>query len=117
MKLYIKILKFIIPYWKSIVVSILLTFIYVLFNNLSLWVTVNFVEEIFSPEYVEGKVSTGKPVDENISDPSIYQTINLFIKDLLIQVDRYDTLIAVCIVIFLSYLILEILSIFSFVPR
>jgi len=114
MKLYLKIIKFIIPYWKSIVVSILLTFIYVLFNNLSLWVTVNFVEEIFSPEYIEGNIadSVGMSDAEVDTDDGIYQTINLFIKDLLIQPDRYDTLIAVCIVIFLSYFIKNI-SIYS----
>jgi ATP-binding cassette, subfamily B, bacterial MsbA len=110
MKLYIKILKFIAPYWKSIVVSIMLTFVYVSFNNLSLWVTVNFVEEIFSPEYMEGVVKKApeEPLKDQSPEKGVYHSINSYIKDILIQEDRYNTLIAVCIVIFLSFLIKNI---------
>lgn len=118
-KIYPKILKYVIPYWKSITISILLTFVYVIFNNFSLWVVVNFVEEIFSPEYIQNsnpniKNTIPDPVKNNLSneEQGIYQTINKAIKSILIQDDRYDTLKAVCIVIFLSYLIKNI-SIYS----
>ena len=108
MKLYLKILHFIIPYWKSISIAVLLTFIYVIFNNLSLWVVVNFVEEIFSSDYVNA-VKQVAPVNEvattTVNEVNLYRTINNFIKGILIQEDRYQTLIAVCFVIFCAYLI------------
>lgn len=123
MKLYAQILRFILPYWKSIVVSISLTFVYVLFNNLSLWVTVNFVNEIFSPAYVQNEAITTGAQEEVPSDSlvqsqtessldkdkeSIYNHINQFIKKFLIYEDRYDTLMAVCFVIFISFFIKNI---------
>lgn len=111
MKLYFKILKFITPYWKSISVAILLTIIYVLFNNLSLWVVVNFVNEIFSPEYLDGitnAVQAQKEIVTTKGHITLYKTINNFIKSIIIQKDKESTLIAVCIVILFSYLIKNI---------
>ena len=57
MQLYLKVIKFIAPYWKSIAASLLLTLFYVLFNNLSLWISVDFVRELFSSDYVTQAVS------------------------------------------------------------
>ena len=96
MQLYLKILGFIKPYWKSILLSLLCTFLYVFFNNLSLWISVDFVQELFSPEYVNETLSTDPEVDPGTSnkelkleklfdltsDFDVYTTINYHIKAL-----------------------------------
>ena len=117
MKLYLKILSFIKPYWKAILSALLLTLLYVLFNNVSLWVSVDFIHEIFSPEYTQAlQDSSARAADsgqvtellQKTSGQSVYKKINRAVKKLLIQDNRYDTLLAVCLVIFLSFLLKNI---------
>ncbi|MCD4692504.1 MAG: hypothetical protein K8R79_06300, partial [Calditrichales bacterium] len=110
MKLYIKILGFVKPFWKVIVVSIILTFFYVLLNNVSLWISVDFIRELFSPENVQTEqvtpVEPKKPSEDekgslqkmfNLNSKlDIYSKINNYIKSVIIKDNRYDTLIVVC---------------------
>lgn len=124
MKLYIKILGFVKPFWKVIVVSIILTFFYVLLNNVSLWISVDFIRELFSPENVQTEqvtpVEPKKPSEDekgslqkmfNLNSKlDIYSKINNYIKSVIIKDNRYDTLIVVCIVIFLSFLLKNIIQ-------
>lgn len=124
MKLYIKILGFVKPFWKVIVVSIILTFFYVLLNNVSLWISVDFIRELFSPENVQTEQVTPVEPKKTSEDEKgnlqkmfnlnskldIYSKINNYIKSVIIKDNRYDTLIVVCIVIFLSFLLKNIIQ-------
>ncbi|MBN2102763.1 ABC transporter ATP-binding protein [bacterium] len=115
MNLYLKILGFLKPFWKLIIVSTLLTFLYVIFNSVSLWVSVDFVRELFTPDMLEQQAEKpDKPAAVNRSVPDgqitdlkskfdVYQKLNRAIKGLIIQEDRFDTLKMVCLVIFLSF--------------
>ncbi len=126
MKLYLKVLKFVQPFWKAILFSFLLTFLYVFFNNVSLWVSVDFIREIFSPEYVEtgqvytvpdstvkteiiDTVTTSAPsmtdiVKNNTKSSRIYDKINNYIKHIIVRDSKKGTLLSVCVVIFLAFL-------------
>jgi subfamily B ATP-binding cassette protein MsbA len=112
MKLYFKILKFILPYWKSITAALVLTLFYVLLNNISLWVSVDFVREIFSPEYMKTDKDAGEDssrqqhIDQLLKESNkltFYQSLNYKVKSFLIRDSREDTLIAVCLIIFISF--------------
>ena len=118
MQLYLKVIKFIAPYWKSIAASLLLTLFYVLFNNLSLWISVDFVRELFSSDYVTQAVSDStesQPAEVSKKDKldkifdstkkfDLYNKINFQIKRILIQDTQIETLKVLCLVIFLSFL-------------
>ncbi|MGD9487937.1 MAG: ABC transporter ATP-binding protein [Calditrichaceae bacterium] len=126
MKLYFKILAFMKPYWKHIILAVFLTLLYVGFNNLSLWISVDFMRELFSPETVVSVENVQPESADNSIIPSeqkkdkiknmfgfsanlsIYDKMNLYIKSVIIQDDRSDTLIVVCFVIFLSFLLKNI---------
>ncbi|KAA3617131.1 MAG: ABC transporter ATP-binding protein [Calditrichaeota bacterium] len=101
MKLYLKILTFIKPYWKAISGAILLTLIYVLFNAISLWVMVDFINEIFSEDIIENRELL-EPGLAKKSD-TIYDAMKVAIRSVIIQDNKYDTLLAVCLVIFLTF--------------
>ena len=73
MKLYFKIIRFIKPYWKLVVLAVFLTFSYVFFNNISLWVSVDFIQEIFSPENIETNVEQNE-IQNNETLDSAQQT-------------------------------------------
>ncbi len=128
MKLYLKILAYLKPLWKLIVVSILLSLFYILFNNVSLWISVDFVRELFSPHEVttvragedqteemmpesrerqEGDLDRLMGVQESVT---IYKKINKAIKGVVIQENRFDTLKMVCLIIFVSFLLKNIVA-------
>jgi subfamily B ATP-binding cassette protein MsbA len=120
MNLYLKIIGFIKPFWKLLLVSTLLTFLYVFFNSISLWVTVDLVKELFSPESVQKSTEAVVAPDgikpENKTDTlslfkpkaGFYERINRSIKQVLIRENRDDTLKLVCILIFLSFFLKNI---------
>lgn len=111
MTLYLKIIRFVKPFWHRILLAVLLTIVYVLFNNLSLWVVINFIEQIFSPEYIASgtsSISQNKVMDNLTGDNSFYNSINDVIEGFLIQEDRFDTLLAVCILILVAFVIKNI---------
>ncbi|NOX88687.1 MAG: ABC transporter ATP-binding protein [Calditrichaeota bacterium] len=128
MKLYFKILGFIKPYWQGILLIVVLTFSYVIFNNLSIWVSVDFVRELFSPAYLQQQSIENKP-DASEQKPAesakpkgisndlqklttntqgIYQKINAKIKSIILKKDRFQTLKIVCLVIFLAFFLKNI---------
>lgn len=110
------------PYWKQIIVVLFLTFLYVLFNNLSLWISVDFVKELFDPAQIErsvtGRAADGDSLlqdsraekteaDEEIAT-GIYYRVKSTIKGFLIQDDPNKTLIIVCLLIFFSFVLKNI---------
>ena len=124
MALYLKILGFLKPYWKRIILSTLLTFLYVFFNMISIWVSVDFMGELFNPTEPESVSDSTHTVVEpesaeeeaDITDAiaplgqlgvrfNAYDRIKRTIKRLIIQEDRFETLKWVCIIIFFSFLL------------
>jgi len=105
MKLYLQVLALIRPYWRHVILVIGLTLLYVLFNNLSLWVSVDFVRELFTEG--SGSSAVGR-VTEISGAKDIYGKINAAIKSYIIQDNKFDTLLVVCFVIFLAFLLKNI---------
>lgn len=124
MKLYFKVLSFIKPYLKGLILILLFTISYVIFNNLSIWISVDFVRELFSPAFVnqtEQTIPVKKAVPNSISKGKekttlekisalkntgngLYQKINKGIKSLILRKNRFRTLELVCLAIFLAFL-------------
>jgi len=125
MKLYLKVLSFIKPFWKHMILVVILAFLYVFFNNLSLWVSVDFVNELFDPTKISGDstrtladssavpAGQGNQLDKMLkmkSSVDIYSRIKSSVKGLIIQQDRGKTLIVVCFVIFFTFLLKNIVQ-------
>jgi len=124
MKLFLKIITFAKQFWKLISLSIILSLLYVIFNNFSLWISVDFIGELF----VSDKTSlVGESLPSNLPVPGLsasdttaqsggngnnvskskglYNRVKLAIKELIIKDDKTETLKIVCILIFLSFLV------------
>ncbi|MBN1779943.1 ABC transporter ATP-binding protein [bacterium] len=122
MNLYAKILGFIKPFWKLIVASTLLTFFYVLFNSVSLWVTVDLVKELFTPEPAVTAKVTEPPADPDAGSgdrlnmirqkADLYNRLNRAVKSVIIQENRDSTLKIVCLLIFLSFFLKNVVFYF-----
>jgi ATP-binding cassette, subfamily B, bacterial MsbA len=126
MKMYLKILRFLKPHWKLILLAVGLSFTYVTFNGISLWVSVDFIQEIFTPETGgSGAVPDAPSVQSSRPAPSasapassamenvqrlkkqlkLTDRMKTVVRRYLVRPDRDDTLKLVCLVIFISFLI------------
>ncbi len=120
MKLYAKIVQFMRPFWKHILSVLILTLFYVFFNNLSLWISVDFIKELFDPAQVTQTASVSDSTQAKITNPAadvmaittkgnnFYHEVKRTIKGWLIRDNRQDTLITVCFLIFLTFLLKNI---------
>lgn len=93
----------------------LLTLLFVVFNNLSLWISVDFLKELFDPVSVEQAKAINKPVDKSnkILDLSgggseIYLQMKNEVKSWIIKETKQETLLSVCFFIFLTFLLKNI---------
>lgn len=111
MKLYFRILSYIKPHWKAVLIGIFFTQSYILFNSISVWVAVDFVSELFatgaqstiSSEHHEQSGSREGALANQLGTRHLYERLNTTIKSIIIQDDKYHTLQVVCLVIFLSF--------------
>lgn len=115
MDLYIKVISFAKPWWKHIVLSFFLTLFYILFNSVSLWVSVDFIQQLFNPDVVTGQADLKTQAKSNqvtklVGGQSFYDELSSGIKNLIVQDNRFDTLKIVCLVIFFSYLFKNIVE-------
>jgi len=121
MRLYLKMLNFLKPHIKWIAIAIVLAFLYVIFNGISLWVSVDFIQEIFTPssqtaqlhnasnENASKAVSPLSGIGKNLTSKKVKNTftdvLKQKIRSLLVRKNKADTLKLVCLVIFLSFLL------------
>ncbi len=118
MKLFLKILRFAKQFWKLILISILLSFFYVLFNNFSLWISVDFIGELFVSEEStsgsapgiqdSGEQNTSVVTEAVSKSNGLYDQIKFGVKDLIVRESKTETLKIVCILILLSFIIKNI---------
>jgi subfamily B ATP-binding cassette protein MsbA len=119
-----KILRFLKPHWKMILLSVGLALAYVTFNGISLWVSVDFIQELFVPTASPaGPHGESLTVDHPAAEPQsrvpsavenarrlnkqlkLTDRLKLVVKKLLVRPERDDTLKLVCLVIFVSFLL------------
>jgi subfamily B ATP-binding cassette protein MsbA len=127
MKLFLKIITFAKQFWKLITLSIILSFLYVIFNNFSLWISVDFIGELFvSDKTLISSIGSLPSGDEEpgISIPDttghsggvdvskskgLYGRVKHAVKEMIIKPDKTETLKIVCLLIFLSFLVKNII--------
>lgn len=127
MKLFLKIITFAKQFWKLIALSVILSFLYVIFNNFSLWVSVDFIGELFVSDKtpissVESLPSYQPAQESSLSDTTsqsgivdapqstgLYGKVKRGIKELIIKDDKTETLKIVCVLIFLSFLVKNVI--------
>jgi ATP-binding cassette, subfamily B, bacterial MsbA len=112
MSLYFRVLKYIRPFWKSVAVGFFFTLTYVLFNSISVWVSADFVREIFqsnapkiekSIETPQGGGGRQEWVSDQLTKQRAYEKLKKAVASVLVQKNRFDTLKVVCFVIFISF--------------
>ena len=120
MNLYKRVFSYLAPYWKQMVLALVLTFVFVTSNYASYWISASFVKELFEPSKVKSveNNAVAKESTEDLADTvldmsqkgDLEKRINKWIKSVLVTEDRQKTLINICLVIFISFFIKNLSS-------
>ncbi|RKY54594.1 MAG: ABC transporter ATP-binding protein, partial [Candidatus Neomarinimicrobiota bacterium] len=102
MKIYLRMMKFVLPYWKVLMCGILASLLYVVFNSSSAWLTASLVNVIF-PKSIEQSVQTGVSIPETAQNISLNDKIKGLTKKLIIKDSPLETLKTLCIIIFITF--------------
>ncbi|MBN1558830.1 ABC transporter ATP-binding protein [candidate division KSB1 bacterium] len=120
MKLYLRIVSYIRPHWKPVLAGLFFTVCFVLFNSISVWVSVDFIRELFKSESENRQMNIGAADDVRQSESRqewlsnelkkqrVYDRLNSAIQSVLIRDSKFATLRVICFVIFFAFLLKNI---------
>ena len=100
---YLRILKFVKPYWKRVVTSVTSTFLSSLFNGLSIYLFIPLLDMLFNPQkIVQSQEAAGNSyVPEGIAN--WFRSIKEQLLRLIYSGDQMDALFRICIIVFLAF--------------
>jgi len=102
LQLYFRIISYLRPYLRHILVILLFNLMFVIFNTLSIWMVAPFVSTLFdSQQAVEQQVIT--PPDEDVSILNLNKWLKSKMDSLFRRSNRIDTLKLLCLFIFLTF--------------
>lgn len=104
MKIYLRVLGWVKVYWKTLVLGLLASFLYVLFNSASVWLTASFVNVIFPQKHAE--VVQERQAEELLPEKmDLNAKIKNYTNQILIKENPHQSLKRLCIIIFLAFLL------------
>lgn len=110
MKTYFRLLTYIKPYWKQLVLSIICTILYALLNGMSVYLSIPLLDSIFQESVTKKELQTVKPEEKSTSFlPNIIQNpineIKEYFNNYLFSGDKLDTLFKICIIVMIAFLL------------
>jgi subfamily B ATP-binding cassette protein MsbA len=110
-KTYLRILSYVKPYWKHLVVSIFCTILYAILNGVSVYLTIPLLDTLFqqSPKAVVQNTTTN-PASSILPDWAIKlgNEISKKFNEIILSGDKIDALIKICILVFIAFLLKNI---------
>ncbi|HEY6905958.1 MAG TPA: ABC transporter ATP-binding protein, partial [Ignavibacteriaceae bacterium] len=65
MKTYLRIVSYVRPYWRQLIASVLFTFLFALFNGLSVYLTIPLLDTLFQESYRTEQVQTPEQLNHS----------------------------------------------------
>ncbi len=104
--LYLRILSYLRPYLKQIVLVLICNFFFVIFSTLSVWMIAPVISALFSSEnqqQVELQQEQPADADKEVSILNLNDWMKAKVKTLFPEANRLETLKLLCILIFASF--------------
>ena len=112
MKTYLRILGYVKPYWKHLVVSVFCTILYALLNGVSVYLTIPLLDTLFQQQSKKAVVqqTTTNPVASVLPDwaVNIGKEISQKFNEIILSGDKIDALIKICVLVFFAFLLKNI---------
>jgi subfamily B ATP-binding cassette protein MsbA len=113
MNVFLRLVKYVKPYWKALTLGLIASLLYVAFNSTSMWLSASFLEVIFSPEKHSKQIEQTTSNLEQDKQLSLNKRIKLKTRDLVVQETPADTLKILCIVVFIMFFFKNIFRFFK----
>ncbi len=113
MNTYLRILSFVKPYWKHVLITFVFTILYALLSGASIYLTIPLLSTLFQ-ESNSQQVTTQSSVVENPSGllpewiQNIKEEISNSFNNYILSGDKIDVLINICILIVIAFLLKNI---------
>ncbi|HKI79695.1 MAG TPA: ABC transporter ATP-binding protein [Ignavibacteriaceae bacterium] len=111
MKTYLRILKYVKPYWKYLTVSVFCTIFYALLNGVSVYLTIPLLDTLFQQNNETLQQTTTSVSPSTILPDwivNIGNEISQKFNQLVLSGDKIDALIRICILVFIAFLLKNI---------
>ena len=107
LKLYLRILAYLRPYSRQIILIFLCNFFFVIFETLSIWMVAPFISTLFKADQpaIEQTVAQPEKADKETSVFNLNQWLKERTEKYFRRSDRIETLKLLCIFIFLAFLL------------
>jgi subfamily B ATP-binding cassette protein MsbA len=106
---YIKILGFVKPYWKHVIITFVFTILFALMSGASVYLTIPLLSTLFQESKIE---QTNVPPDADMTTSILPEWIQNIKEDIEVSFDNYilsgdkvDVLINICILIIIAFLL------------
>lgn len=110
MKTYLRILSFIKPYWKHLLLSIICTIIYAVFNGLSIYLTIPLLQALFYGQPAEqAKAADANPAALNFFT-KIGDQISDYFNNLIMTGSKSEILLKICLVLVIVFFLKNIFA-------
>jgi ATP-binding cassette, subfamily B, bacterial MsbA len=122
MNIYLRIFRYVRPYWKHLAASIFFTIFFSLFSGLSIYLTIPLLETLFDPDYAEGghaaierQVDTGETDSPAVvgSLETIRMKISSWFATVVFTGDQFEALFRICVLIILVFFLKNIAGFFQ----
>jgi ATP-binding cassette, subfamily B, bacterial MsbA len=110
-KTYLRILSYVKPYWKHLVVSIFCTILYAILNGVSVYLTIPLLDTLFQQsKRVVVQNASSNPASSILPDwaTKLGNEISQKFNEIILSGDKIDALIKICILVFFAFLLKNI---------
>lgn len=112
LQMYFRILSYLKPYIRHILVILLFNFLFIIFNTLSIWMVAPFISTLFESQpkaaveqKIESPPSEKGVVQEQVSILNLNEWLKVKTEKWIRRDNRIDTLKVLCLFIFLTFLL------------
>ncbi len=106
MEIYLRIFRYVKPYWRHIGASLCFTVFFSIFSGLSIYLTIPLLETLFNQEYAEEGPRIGEETVHESETPkivggfqSLRERISVWFAAVIFTGDQFDALFRICILI------------------
>ncbi len=110
MKIFLRILSYVRPYWKTLGLSILCTVMFSLFSGASIYLTIPLLETLFDQTPVEVAATQTPPKNQLVPNEivGVKQYVETQIRDFLFAGTKSEALFKICSLIFIVFMMKNI---------
>jgi subfamily B ATP-binding cassette protein MsbA len=113
MNTYIRIVSYVRPYWKQLITSVIFTFLFAVFNGLSVYLTIPLLDTLFQETPRTEQVQETQPLSESTSIlpdwvQNLKEDVARAFNNFVLSGSKIDALMRICFLVLITFLLKNI---------